>query len=443
MSLCYIQRCFTSVCETENFLELDFNRITFILSSSQLNITSELEVLNAAVSWLKHKVTERSCRVKDLLFKVRFPLLSNHALKHVLKAMSSLSKSEECSTTIKNYLNKDEALYRNKESSYYTNRYCRQKEFSFVFAGGYVHPCSSVNLKCFQIEGRNFRNVTALAPLTSGLDNETIVSVKDQVYVFLKAHYPYGLKFWERENLTLADLIPFSIKKYTPANKTWVDLRPERPKHLERLVAFHACAFMDKVYVVGGEHYRERDVQSHCFEFDFTGGDRVKIKNVSCMNQERLSPFCAAFNGKVVVSGGQTDDGQYLKNVETYDHVADEWTYMASMIAGRCHHSLVAMGNKLFAVGGWREMDNLGRFVDEPQFEVFDVHCERFVALKIKLKKFALPYLARSIGSKVVLMDTVKSSVALYDVESEKWSEERCEEIGNLMSYSCLKLPHF
>ena len=45
----YIQSWFTTVTETKNFLELEFVSLKKILSSSELLITSEIQVFNAVV----------------------------------------------------------------------------------------------------------------------------------------------------------------------------------------------------------------------------------------------------------------------------------------------------------------------------------------------------------------------------------------------------------
>ena len=79
-----VQSCFPMVAENNNFLELDFISLRKILSSDQLNIDTELQVFNAADSWLCHDITERSKHAKDILSKVRFPLLSVAALKQIL-----------------------------------------------------------------------------------------------------------------------------------------------------------------------------------------------------------------------------------------------------------------------------------------------------------------------------------------------------------------------
>ena len=48
MSLRVIERWFTTVADSENFLELDFKLVAAVLNSSELLIDSELQVFNAA-----------------------------------------------------------------------------------------------------------------------------------------------------------------------------------------------------------------------------------------------------------------------------------------------------------------------------------------------------------------------------------------------------------
>ena len=67
VTMSLIKRCFPMIVDSENFLELDFISIKKILSSSELNIDSELQVFNAADSWLCHDITQRSKYTKDLL----------------------------------------------------------------------------------------------------------------------------------------------------------------------------------------------------------------------------------------------------------------------------------------------------------------------------------------------------------------------------------------
>ena len=105
-ALSYIERCFTMIVETQNFLELELNFISKIFTSSQLSITSEYEVYHAAEKWLSYNIEERSKFAKQLLHTVRFPLLSDETLKYLINNSSPLSFSigfSHLSLVFKNY----------------------------------------------------------------------------------------------------------------------------------------------------------------------------------------------------------------------------------------------------------------------------------------------------------------------------------------------------
>ena len=126
-SLSAIERCFPMVVESNNFLELDFISIEKILSSGKLNIDSELQVFNAADSWLCHDITERTKYAKDLLSKVRLSLLSIHALRRILDSVSSIY--HECIDIIEAVLVKNQ---QNKTICKITSRYCNQTNLNIL-----------------------------------------------------------------------------------------------------------------------------------------------------------------------------------------------------------------------------------------------------------------------------------------------------------------------
>ena len=155
INLRYIERCFTMVVESKNFLELNDILLTKILANSELLTTSEIEILNAVDKWVNHNFVERSKFAKNLLLKVRFHLLSEHVLKDLLKKSSSIFGIKECNAIIKDVLNKKtESLFQNKSSIYYSSRYCNQNMFNTLICGGYDiiidEPVSAVK----QIEGK-------------------------------------------------------------------------------------------------------------------------------------------------------------------------------------------------------------------------------------------------------------------------------------------------
>ena len=55
-----------------------------------------------------------------------------------------------------------------------------------------------------------------------------------------------------------------------------------------------------------------------------------------------------SFEGRVVVSGGKSNNEDVLNTNEVLDHVASMWS---KMTVARVHHSLVAVRNRLFVFG--------------------------------------------------------------------------------------------
>ena len=94
-SLIYIERCFPMVVETKNFVHIDYSINAKILGSSKLNVQSEVEVYDAAITWLSHNIEARSKYAKQLLLKVRLTLLSEHALNHILEKVLLFSDNNE------------------------------------------------------------------------------------------------------------------------------------------------------------------------------------------------------------------------------------------------------------------------------------------------------------------------------------------------------------
>ena len=79
---------------------------------------------------------------------------------------------------------------------------------------------------------------------------------------------------------------------------------------------------------------------------------------VSSMKKRRYAAGVTAFNGGIVVAGG--DNGfRACDSVEFYDTQKDSWTKIASMNDRRCRLGLSALNGLLYAVGGYDSIDFL------------------------------------------------------------------------------------
>lgn len=408
----YAERCFAEVAETRNFQQLDLALVLKILNSSSLHVTTELEVFNAANDWISCNRKERSEFCKDLLRAVRLPLLSAAALNSLLREASFVTANYECRLTVERVLGKNKSRFTELPSKSFRTRHCHHKQFdiSVVEESRGVRSLKRMN-------GENLELVRAsMFEEAEGEDGfvHQVVYLKGEFYAFVHTHTPFF------------DLIQI-VKASRDAARCGPGFRARD--------GFGVCSLMDAIYVVGGVD--GSSFCDYCVRYDTNSGE---IKDFRVMNTARRSVGCCVFGGKIVVSGGFCYVGgvRYVgeyptSTVEAYDHVAGDWTMMASMVRPRANHGQVAVKDKLFVV-------------DKLMCEVFDRTAGKFALLKVTSQIGTLaifPYEkieAISIGNKVAVFGRKSSTVVLYDAGNHEWREES-REFLNTCYTCCFKTP--
>ena len=412
----YVQRWFTVVAETDNFLNLEYSLVKRVLSSSNLHTTSEFEVFDAANAWLGHYYKERSGHAKELLLTVRLNLFSCHGLNHcALQKTSWFIKDEECLDILNEIVKNKENYFKYVPNRCSVSRYCNQNDFKILHSreNDLTYNWVTVSLSFVEeIDGTNLQNVRDVPLLTK--DHNFTHNCPPMVY--LNGHV-YLLSCLDDKDNSVK-----KIKKYSIASNALETLGDMLDDFYDSCV----CGFINKIYFVGGSTLKGE--VTCCF-------DTVDCawKYAAGTNHYRSNAACTVFEGKVVVSGGQHYNYTDLSSVEAFDHVADEWSFMPSMIESASRHELVAVKNKLFAVGSWK------RFV-----EVYDSTSGIFAAVKqpgtTNFNGTARVDKVFSVGRVVFI--TFESNVALcYDVDKEEYFEEACfEAMGQLHFYT--KVPN-
>ena len=303
-------------------MDLEYNLISKILASSELLITSEIEVFKVANSWLNHNNKERSKYAKGLLLKVRLPLLSTETIRHLLLDSKCFEKNDSCVKFLNKILKCKVNDFYKCSSNYHTSRYCNQKYFKLLICGGLnsktLMACRNVSF----IDIHKVRNVEAYPLMKTERISAKVVYLKGDVYVFCG---------WNINNNWMK-----SIEKYSLSSKTWnqvAEMNDDREY-------FCLCAFMDKIFVFGGNEVGGRT--SSCLHFDTSD---YSLKEVSKMNEARSNAACAVFEEKIIVSGGLDDNYNFLNSVESFDVLPDNWSTMPNMNSGKSEHSLVVVKN--------------------------------------------------------------------------------------------------
>ena len=409
-SLWFIERCFPMFVDSHNFLELDFMSVSKILSSSGLNVDSELQVFNAADAWLSHN-KERNKHASYIYSKIRFLLLSIPARSYISNKLMRLNT--DLGVNNKATLHVKEDFY--TKNNITTSRYCNQEKFNIIVCGGYdvdrFTPVSDV----FNILVNNIYSVYDLPQLNLDRKFSNAVCIQNSVYVF-------GGRDDNNNRIT-------SIEKYSPFTNTWEIVGDV----YDRRSGFCACSFIDKLYVIGG--FSRLVASTSCIEFDTK---HLKWNEIAGMNEARYESACAVFEGRIVVSGG-INRGQRLNTVEAYDHVANSWSYMPNMVKTRNSHKSVAIKNKLFVVGGDLTFNGT-------TFEVFSSTCNNFVLIKppktwVTFLQFSI--YVTSIGSELVVLNGGTNTILFYDDSNNKWSEKILSELNHIDGFCCAKVPQY
>ena len=406
ITLSFIKRCFPIVVKNDNFLHLDFSIVVKILDSSELNIHSEVEIFNAAITWLKHNSEERSKYAKQLLLKVRFTLLSEPALKYISNCYSLFSKNQECPNILKEvYINP----LKNKSSSCYKSRYCGQNMFNFLLCGGYISESDIVLNTVIKLIGIDFKKTKVNFSMLIERKYSEAVCLKGDIYVF--------------GGCNNACNVVKSVEKYSPCSNEWTVVT----NMFDNRRYFCAREFMDKIYVFGGWYLQNFETTNSCLHFNTL---EKKLKTIANMNEARFSAACIVFQEKIVVSGGKNDNEDDLNSVESYDVFANRWTPMPKTINDYSFHSLVVVKDKLFVIGQGTK-----------SCEVFDNVCKKFVVFN---QQPSINYnKSLSIGNKIVILQEKRSSIVCYDVDKDEWSEESCEVTKHLEGFSYVKFPWY
>ena len=91
-----LKNSFVSFSKTDTFNAIDYKLFKSIISRSDLNVSTEIEVFNALVSWIEHDEKTRGKFGFDLLKMVRLPLLSSEFIKNVVKKHSLFVNCQNC-----------------------------------------------------------------------------------------------------------------------------------------------------------------------------------------------------------------------------------------------------------------------------------------------------------------------------------------------------------
>ena len=286
----------------------------------------------------------------------------------------------------------------------YENRYCNQDDNTVLFCVGKINNGKVVK-SAFEILGPELR-FNYLKYMPNASHDSKIFLVNSYLYVF--DEYRQNGEFKS------------CVRKYCNKTKTWSS---KTNSHIDYLNC-SICSFKQTLY--------ELRFNGSCFAHNYHENNRNELAR---MNTSRISPTCAVFEGKIIVTGGKNND-HTLKSIESYDYYENKWTNLPNMLEERNDHAAVSMGNKLFVIGG-RYTTNC---------EVFDSFSRKFTEINSRIKFSVIKkwyFDAICIGKYIVVFQRFRyhtdTIIYLYDVCENKWFHIECEFTRDLFYSSFVK----
>lgn len=386
----YIQQNFRDVSLSEEFLSVMGSELIKIVKNDELDVSSEEEVYEAVIRWVKKDPEVRKSLLPQLLACVRLPLLKPQYLVDRVSKNQLIKSSHECRDLL------DEARdfhlipeRRPLLPTFKSQPRCCSYLVGYIFAvGGLTKSGDSLStVETYDPICGNWKMAEAMSMLRSRVG----VAVMNNK-LFAVGGYNGS------ERLSTAEV-------FNPIERVWSRVSP---MHYNRS-AVGAAALNGRLYVCGGYdgisslstvecYIPEKDewniiesMQKHrsaggviAFNehiYALGGHDGLSIfdsverfnprtctwTSVTPMQTKRCRLGVAVLNGKLYVCGGY-DGATFLQSVEVYDPVNDKWEYVAPMNVMRSRVALVSNMNKLWAIGGYDGISNLASVeVYDPQ----------------------------------------------------------------------------
>ena len=253
-----VEKNFVAFSKAPGFKKADYKTIQTFVSSSTIHVSSETEVFEAIVRWIKHDENYRKYFMCDLLQSVRLPLLSCEIIEHIITNNKFCKSCQKCCDYIENII----AVKKNQHASFFDNlqnRCCIDSLTHFKFSSHVASIGSSYG----------FANLD---------QKQDSLNIEEYKFCYLK----------DRPSVDLYSCETGSFKLCNSG------IEPQKSPF--KVCNFAVCMFMNKLYMLGG---RSLFNLSDCTMYD---PETKQLTRMESMQNERNRHSCVVFAGKIVVT---------------------------------------------------------------------------------------------------------------------------------------------
>ncbi|XP_066263689.1 kelch-like protein 9 isoform X2 [Branchiostoma lanceolatum] len=421
------------------FQKMELQKLVQILSLDSLRVMSEVEVFGIAMKWLHHDVA-RWEHMNKILECVRFPLLPpQQMMMTVAREWDLVKKDSRCVALLKEATRYHNMVYRQPVLE--TSRASLRSDYQCVMTfGGIVQRGE---------EEESSKDVTFLDTYSQNSAWKDLAEMEQDVSYHCAAVmnnfvYIAGGEAPSISKLSSHKLAVSSVWRYEPGRNQWLSVGSMQEARSD----FSLVTVGNHLYAIGGRNKTEELFTAE--RYDPLVDEWKYVKRGS---ERVFGHAAAALRGKILVSGGGRNK-VFHNRVHSYDTALDEWSEKAPLLSPRAFHRMATVGDKVFAIGGYKNRSGPGF----PVNDVISVECYNMAENQWST---VAPMLEAQTGAGVaVLNDCVyvvggrafsstssRRSVRLktvtkYDTKRNRW--ERCSSLRQpLRGAACcmLRLP--
>ncbi|XP_054724682.1 kelch-like protein 18 [Uloborus diversus] len=323
----YLQKHFLEVCRSEEFINLQLADVREIVSRDELHITSEEQVFEAVLSWVKHE-SSRKDYLPELLTQVRMPLLTPQYLTDYVATEELIRTSHQCRDLLDEA--KDYHLMPERRpllQSFRTRVRCCPDIVGCIYAVGGLTK-----------SGDSLSTVEVYDPKVGRWQlAEAMTMLRSRVGVAVMHNKLYAIGGYNgTERLS-------TVEVYDPEARTWTTASCMNCKRS----AVGAATLFNKLYVCGGYDGISSLNTVECYD-----PEKNEWKMVTSMSKHRSAAGVVSFEDHIYALGGH-DGLSIFDSVERYDPHSDHWTPMPSMLSKRCRLGVATLNGKIYVCGGY------------------------------------------------------------------------------------------
>ncbi|XP_001641792.3 kelch-like protein 5 isoform X2 [Nematostella vectensis] len=315
---------FVEVVKNQEFLLLSAESVGELLSSDDLNVSSEADVFCALNIWLREDINSRKMHIYPLLSLVRLPLLSPKFLVDHVESSPLFRESVPCKELIIEAMKYHLLPTRRFELQNARTKHRKSTVGKLYVVGGMDTSKGAINIEQYSLLTNEW---TCVGPMASRRLQFGAAVLGNNLYIVGGRD---GLK-------TLS-----TVECYDPKTMQCMSVTSMNTHRHGLGVA----ALNGPLYAIGGH-----DGWSYLSTVERYDPDTKQWSFVAAMSTPRSTVGVAVMDGKLYAVGGR-DGSSCLNSVECYDPHTNKWKMVSPMLKRRGGVGVTVLGSFLYAMGG-------------------------------------------------------------------------------------------